>query len=147
MGWRDGETEGAWEKVGEVSVDAGMVWLGDPCYVMGDDASERVHDWVKDFCEKLPEDAVTVSEPLGRGVGFGVPSGYGDGSYPVYIQRNYDRRVKALKVVFDFEENDEPEDEECQDPECINEWCDGYSCEFEEPDDEDDDEDVTEDEK
>lgn len=31
--------------VGEVFVDAGCIWVGDPCYVMGDDASKRVHDW------------------------------------------------------------------------------------------------------
>ncbi len=30
-----------WEKVGVVGVDAGLLWLGDPCYILDKDGSRR----------------------------------------------------------------------------------------------------------
>jgi len=89
--------------IGHIGVDAGLCWIGDPCYVMGDDASRRVHDW-GDFCKKLHNHPSQYSAPLGEGTGLAVNTGYGDGSYPVYIEieecGNWGDRVKSITVEF-----------------------------------------------
>lgn len=89
--------------VGHVDVDAGLIWVGDPCYVMGDEASDRVTDW-GDFCEKLfsdkNRDSTGASEPLGKGVGIAVQSGYGDGSYPVYLEYHDDGVPSRITIEF-----------------------------------------------
>jgi len=105
-----------WIHIGDISVDAGLCWVGDPCYVLGDDASSRVKDWIS-FCDALNvqqdmdgrnhnEDG--FSEPLGSGVGFALQTGYGDGSYPVEILRS-GGRVSGIRILFI---NDEVEEEE-----------------------------------
>jgi hypothetical protein len=86
---------------GYADVDAGLIWVGDPCYIMGDDASNRVVAW-HDFCDKLwsgDYDEKGFSAPLGQGVGVVVQSGYGDGTYPVYVEYA-DGRVKSVTVEF-----------------------------------------------
>ena len=93
-----------------IYVDAGCIWIGDPCYVMGDDASSRVRNW-EDFCDKLEYDKA-VNKPLGEGTGLCINSGYGDGRYPVEVE--YDRhsgRVKSVTVTF-IPEPDDDEDYE-----------------------------------
>lgn len=96
-----------------VGVDAGLIWIGDPCYVMGDDATNRVRDWVQDFCEKLPSDCSTVTQPLGDGVGVAVPSGFGDGTYKVTVTYSnegpWGKRVKSALIEFLDEEEDDDE--------------------------------------
>ncbi len=96
------------KRVGTVYVDAGIIWVGDPCYIMGDDASNRVTSW-SDFCEKIT-DHKQVSEPLGTGVGLVVSSGFGDGAYPVYAELSdegdWGVRVKSVTIEF-MEETDE----------------------------------------
>ena len=87
-----------WEKIGEIGVDAGECWIGDPCYVLGKDSSHGPKTWAE-FCQKLPM-AHTPSEPLGKGIGFCIPTGYGDGEYPVYIKRNTEGRIIRILVKF-----------------------------------------------
>lgn len=94
-----------------VYVDAGCIWIGDPCYVMGNDASSRVHDWITDFCDKL-DDNKSVNKPLGEGIGLCINSGYGDGRYPVEIEYDsHSGRVKSVTITF-IENYDENEEEE-----------------------------------
>jgi hypothetical protein len=90
-------SKGQWKKVGEIGVDAGLVMVGDPCYVLGDDASQRVKSW-SEFCDSLGNDYPTVKD---MNFGFVVSSGYGDGLYPVYVKKNAEGRVIGLKVEFD----------------------------------------------
>ena len=85
--------------IGHVNVDAGLVWLGDPCYVLGDEASSRVRNW-SDLCEKLHGPGKTSSAPLGDGVGIAVSSGYGDGRYPVYADLDESGTVRSVTVQF-----------------------------------------------
>ena len=87
------------KKVGSIFVDAGLCWIGDPCYVLGDDASSRVTDWME-FCKKLPKGNDNFSNPLGEGTGMAISTGYGDGEYPVYIETNEEGRVSEIKIVF-----------------------------------------------
>jgi hypothetical protein len=94
--------------VGNVGVDAGILWFGDPCYIMGDTASSRQTDW-GEFCTKLfkaEEESphIGASSPLGDGVGVCTSTGYGDGYYPVYVEYSdegdWGTRVKSVTVEF-----------------------------------------------
>ena len=99
--------------IGHMSVDAGLCWVGDPCYVMGDEATSRVHDW-DEFCKLLRNDGEQHEHwtaPLGEGTGFAINTGYGDGSYPVYIETSdegaWGDRVKSVTIQFIEEEDEE----------------------------------------
>ena len=93
--------------VGHIGVDAGLCWIGDPCYIMGDDASHRVKNW-SDFCDQINHDNPTAQsfnyEMGHEGLGVCVSTGYGDGSYPVYAtiidDKEWGRRIKSVTVVF-----------------------------------------------
>ena len=92
---------------GTVFVDAGCIWIGDPCYIMGDDATDRVRDW-SEFCSKINHE-IPVQAPLGDGTGMLIDSGYGDGCYPVDVEYNHDGRVAKVTVTFieDCEDDDD----------------------------------------
>ena len=90
--------------IGTISVDAGLCWIGDPCYIMGDQATWRVHDW-GDFCKALAKEGFNDgwenhAQPLGDNIGLAVSTGYGDGHYPVYVKTNSDNKVKQIIVKF-----------------------------------------------
>jgi hypothetical protein len=69
-----GETMSEWRKVGVVSVDAGMVWIGDPCYLIesdvdeSDDSDERPAETWRGFCRlldsKIADDTPPTKENL-----------------------------------------------------------------------------------
>ncbi len=96
----------SWQKVGEIGVDAGLCWIGDPCYIIG--TQTRWESW-SDFCEELhakfSDSDNTVSFPydLGHeGLGVVVSTGYGDGVYPVEVRRKgAEGRVMEVRVRFD----------------------------------------------
>jgi len=88
----------------QVMVDAGLIWIGDPCYVMGKDASHGVDEW-GEFCEKMESEGFpNACEPLGSGIGVAVSSGYGDGIYDVDIEESdegqWGKRVKRVTITF-----------------------------------------------
>lgn len=83
---------------GHVGVDAGLMWIGDPCYVMGDGASHRVSSW-SEFCDKLDFNQGFQS-PLGDGAGVVTSTGWGDGYYPVYVTFGEEGRVAKVEVEF-----------------------------------------------
>ena len=94
-----------WEEVGVIGVDAGLCWLGDPCYILPDDASERtdvIKDWSK-FCDAIKDkDTHQFQYNMGHdGLGVVVSTGWGDGEYPVLIRRNKAGRIAEVRVVFD----------------------------------------------
>jgi len=91
-----------WEEIGEIGVDAGLCWIGDPCYVLANDSSNRFKiPWHK-FCELIKDhDSQQWNYKGGHpGLGVTVQTGYGDGSYPVYVKRNTDGNIAEVKVVF-----------------------------------------------
>jgi len=87
--------------LGRIMIDAGICWLGDPCYVLPDGSDLNPGaDWSK-FCEALNE-SDKPGEPTTYnfdGVGVCVGTGYGDGSYPVTAEIK-DGRVMSVTVDF-----------------------------------------------
>ena len=102
-------TENGWEEVGVISVDAGICWVGDACYVFHTDKTpgDIGKDW-HGFCAKMSEgcenhrvlDHRQFKHDKGHaGLGVCVGTGHGDGVYPVYIKRE-GRSIKEVKIVF-----------------------------------------------
>ncbi len=83
--------------VGYISVDAGLCWIGDPCYVLPDDAEDNPGaDW-GEFCDKLEYEATSFKHKAGHeGVGVCISTGYGDGTYPVEVEYKDGRISKAI---------------------------------------------------
>ena len=108
-----------WVKVGEIGVDAGLCWVGDPCYIIHAENTpkELGKDWAE-FCKNLWKKE-EVSKNRGAqfnydkghpGLGVVVPAGFGDGCYNVYAkfsdEGSWGQRVAEVKVVF-IEDNDD----------------------------------------
>ncbi len=81
-----------WERVGQIKVDAGLCWLGDPCYILHRDGGGLPRtlgsNW-SEFCDMVSDSGVTNfdHEPEIKGLGVAVSTGYGDGVYPVEVKR------------------------------------------------------------
>lgn len=134
--------EEKWELAGTIGVDAGICWVGDPCYILHqEDGPPKAigKNWL-DFCSKLenpyfhkefpiPElEGQKVKLPISEfddkgfkqfnydaghaGLGVVVHTGYGDGGYPVYIKRGPENRIAEVKVVFISDETDSDESDE-----------------------------------
>jgi len=90
-----------WEYAGEVGVDSGQCWLGDPCYIMDEKHHNQLHNLsFPTHDSKDWKDVVAVPYDLGHmGLGVCVSSGFGDGGYPVYVKRKFGRIAEA-RVVF-----------------------------------------------
>ncbi len=87
-----------WIRVGVIGVDAGLCWVGDPCYFK--DAPTK--KW-GEFCESIEDmrDAKQINYSHGHpGLGVVCRSGAGDGMYPVYIKKRGDD-VTAIMVDFE----------------------------------------------
>jgi hypothetical protein len=101
------------EHIGDVGVDSGYLWLGDPCYVMGEDAPAVLQTWeeflARTFDPRYQTGAAGVSQPVGEEVGMAMPAGYGDGVYPVYATYNSQGRIATLTVDFLAGETDDDE--------------------------------------
>jgi hypothetical protein len=88
-----------WKKIGVVSVDAGLIWVGDPCYI----AEGLPGKTWEGFCKLIDNrEAIGFDHKLGvQGLGVCVHSGYGDGRYPVFARFNKEGRVMKIKIDFD----------------------------------------------
>lgn len=94
--------------VGYVGVDAGILMIGDPCYTLPDDGSQRnetARRW-SSFCDRLfadgphqlGENTGDVVAPFDwdeAGIVVGLAS---DGSYPVYVERSSSGSVKRIII-------------------------------------------------
>jgi len=103
--------EEKWELVGHIGVDAGLCWIGDPCYCVTPDVDEHPANTWDEFCNKLQKiekrGVAQWNYKLGhRGLGVSVSTGYGDGVYPVYIKRGDEGRIAEVKVMFMNDEGD-----------------------------------------
>jgi hypothetical protein len=98
-----------WEHIGEIGVDAGLCWLGDPCYVFHKENPpvEIGTDW-SGFCDILKDKEMFDNKQhaqfnydLGHnGLGVCVSTGYGDGCYPVLAKFNKEGRIAEVKITF-----------------------------------------------
>lgn len=104
-----------WVKIGDVGVDAGVVWIGDPCYVITEDAQHAPKTWLE-FCDKGRELGLFekgFAEICGPGMGLEIATLYGDGIYPVYAEHTtaWGGQQKIGRVMIDFNPGSD-EDEE-----------------------------------
>lgn len=98
-------------KIGEIGVDAGLVWIGDPCYIWEDGtAQEQIGDWSK-FCAALEDTPHPQHKNFGT-LGVAASSGLGDGRYPVYAE--IENEV-ITSITVRFLEDAEYEDSEGED--------------------------------
>jgi hypothetical protein len=75
--------------IGHIGVDAGLCWIGDPCYVVSKDSSFSYDKWTDFLAEVLKEETNPKLKQFNYssgnpGLGVCVTAGYGDGFYPVY---------------------------------------------------------------
>jgi hypothetical protein len=106
-----------WEKVGQIGVDSGLCWIGDPCYCVTPDGENHPAKTWMEFCDKIVKNHTAQSweyAPGKEGLGVSVSTGYGDGTYPVFIKRHHENgRVVAAMVLFaDEDEEDESIEDE-----------------------------------
>lgn len=104
--------------VGHVSVDSGLIWVGDPCYIIhrDDPLNPKVFgaNW-QEFYDKIYRGGIDENGAAQMdGYGVCTTTAYGDGVYPVYANV---KQGKVMSITVDFtqedpEENDDSEDEE-----------------------------------
>src|SRR3990167_8718113 len=96
------------EIVGHVAVDSGQVLLVDPCYLGEWKNGEYIPDTKQDnhyakACEitlsKEGAGSILVAGIAGHGVVSGTYDG--DGSYPVFADRDSEERIRGLYIKFD----------------------------------------------
>lgn len=89
-------------KIGVITVDAGLCWIGDPCYILHQDAlPETIGKSWSDFIDRLGRQGPTLQQfhhDAGH-PGLGVVVGAGDGVYPVHAEIR-DGRVIRVWVEF-----------------------------------------------
>lgn len=103
---KDVEGTYKWEKVGVVGVDAGIVWVGDPCYLYDNRERAAMGKTYEDFLALLRDrevDSVAQFNYAQRQPGLGVAlyTANGDGSYPVEVRRDIAGRVVEMRVLFE----------------------------------------------
>lgn len=92
-----------WEQAGFCGVDAGLIWIGDPCYIIGQDATEQPAESWSDFCKQIENMGASQQFKYKHGHdGLGVCIGDfgGDGCYSVYVKKDSNGRVLEAKIVF-----------------------------------------------
>lgn len=98
-----------WVLAGQCAVDAGLIMIGDPCYINGEEPANELAtgDWME-FCDWLGEDyPITKEIPfrLGHdGAGVVMSSGLGDGCYEVWVRveeiPDWGKRVVEARIIF-----------------------------------------------
>lgn len=94
--------------IGQIGVDAGIVWVGDPCYIMHRDDGKlpsTVGESWSEFCDTLAGDQFIKSFPYEgghEGLGVCTSTMYGDGFYRVigFFERG-SKRPSCVVVDFD----------------------------------------------
>lgn len=98
-------------KIGTVGIDAGMLYIGDPCYVIGRELGRM--DWDV-FLNMLYATSTLgdegqwwqVKAPFPNPAagsfqaGHVVTTGWGDGEYPVEVTTNREGRVASVTITF-----------------------------------------------
>ena len=91
-----------WKLAGLCTVDAGIIHIGDPCYLLQKDEPQK---W-DEYCDELEthKNTTQLNHKSGPGLGVVVSSGLGDGVYKVYTReidlKSAGKRVAEAKIVF-----------------------------------------------
>ncbi len=102
------------KQIGEIGVDAGLCWIGDPCYILNregkdkEDLEKVIGKTWSEFCDKLHSNPTAqFNYPMGH-AGLGVCFGGfgGDGTYPVYAEYE-DGLIKRVYINFNVDEDEE----------------------------------------
>jgi hypothetical protein len=102
--------------IGHLGVDAGMMYLGDPCYIVGSDSQigKKIRGEWDAFLDHYIKDEdypVWKIEDRGPGaLGLVVTSGWGDGVYEVRATFNPEGRVKSMTITFIDDDDDDDRD-------------------------------------
>lgn len=116
-----------WRKAGVVGVDAGVVMITDPCYVLADagrkdalaydravslDQETDSPNGINGRHKRMVAGDLTALELPDTYGGFLIPSGYGDGSYPLYVlvSDEGDWGTRIMGVFIDFDGGIDPND-------------------------------------
>lgn len=117
--------EAEFVKIGFLTVDSGIIWLGDPCYILHQtDSINNIigKDWM-DFCsiidtnEQYGATSFSWSDDQESGFGIAIESARGDGSYPVYA-RYKNGVICEINIRFDADHYDEEEEFENE----VDQW-------------------------
>lgn len=86
--------------IGNFDVDAGLCWIGDPCYILHreDGLPEELGKNWYEFCDKINQNVNIFRN------GLAIRTLWGDGTYPVYAKYQ-DGRVSQLVIDFDGSED------------------------------------------
>ena len=98
------------ELLGHVSVDSGLIWVGDPCYVLHKDKENKPEaigkDW-SDFCDLLSTTKGTsfTFDAGHEGLGIAITGFGGDGTFPVTAEID-DKTGLVNSVTINFNGGD-----------------------------------------
>ena len=91
-------------EIGALPVDAGMMMLSDPCYVLPDpDEPERRDPKIYErICRELGDKPYALLSTNNSGMNdvLVAKTGYGDGIYPVFAELDENDRVMAITISF-----------------------------------------------
>lgn len=95
-------------QIGKVVIDSGVIWIGDPCYIIGDSFPQNIlgSNW-NELCNKyLAKCEQNTGEIDGLrtanfdGIGIASGTGYGDGIYPVYAVIDSYGTIHSITIEF-----------------------------------------------
>lgn len=91
------------KQIGQISVDSGLVMIGDPCYVIHTDKpKEQLGKNWEEFCKIIGDKDVTnFSHRQQDGeMATVLYTPWGDGVYPIYATYSKNGRIKKVEIVF-----------------------------------------------
>lgn len=108
------------KKLGVISVDAGCVWIGDPCYIFHNKENPKdVGKSWDEFCGILDDKGFGVEGAAqfnfdGKkefpGLGVVTETAWGDGTYPVYGKFVNDRLMNVIIYLDGSCDEDNPDE-------------------------------------
>ena len=90
------------KKIGVISVDSGLCWIGDPCYILHkENPPKDIGENWNGFCNKLTNKDIRQFYHNAGHVGLGIcTSTNGDGCYPVFANINKKGEITSIKIKF-----------------------------------------------
>ena len=95
--------------IGHIGVDAGLCWIGDPCYILHGEYPTSIGKSWEEFCDIVHDEKGPTMKQFNYnigspGLGVCVSTGLGDGFYPVYAEivtdKVFGRRIGSIHINF-----------------------------------------------